>query len=180
MKNKKYIILLFFMWTVLGCAQDNQGTNRNYFKLCILNDKNEVLLVEYKGTWELIGGEYNSTITLGEYVDKLAMTSNVKVKDTRLRGLFSVYFNEMKKPYVYHYYSARYKSGKMKTPDDCSDAKWVDINEARNIIDYKDMLWMYETILQSENLWGGSYRITKDREKGTRSIETIVEYFKLN
>lgn len=180
MKIKKYITLLLCIGSLVGYAQDNQDTNRNYFKLCLLNDKNEVLLVEYKGTWELIGGEYNATTTLGAYVDKLAMTSNVKVTNTRLRGLFSVYFNEMKKPYVYHYYSARYKSGKMKPPDDCSDAKWVDINEARRLMDYKDMLWMYETILQSENLWGGSYRIIKDREKGTRSIETIVEYFHLN
>ena len=68
MKLKITLLLLFVLCPLIMHAQDNSGTNRNYFKLCILNEKNEVLLVEHNNTWELIGGEYNTANTLREYV----------------------------------------------------------------------------------------------------------------
>ena len=180
MEIKKVILLFLGLWPLVMQAEDVSATNRNYFKLCILNEKNEVLLVEHNNNWELIGGEYNTADTLRGYVKTLAMTSNVEVTDIRLRGLFSVYFNSMAKPFVYHYYSARYQSGNIKIPDGCTGAKWVDVVEARQIIAYEEMLWMYEYIRESDHLRGGSYRILKDTVAGTRKVEVIDAFHDLN
>ena len=175
--------LLLLSILLLSCEVHDQKTtmtNRIYFKICILNEKNEVLLVEHNNKWEPIGGGYSDTLNMEEYVKKLALTSNVEVNNIRLRGLFSVYFNQMKYPMVFHYYSVRYLSGKIKPPDDCTGVKWANLNEARKIMAYEEMLLIYEKILEDNHLWGGTYRITKDVEKGTRKFETIVKFFKLN
>lgn len=183
MNFTKYIVLLmlaFFVWSCESPIQECPTSNRNYFKVLILNEKDEVLLVEFKEIWEFIGGTYNTSETLQEHVQKLAMTANIKVTDIQLRGLFSIYWNDVEKPDVHHYYSARYESGDMQSPGDCTGAIWADLTKAREVIVYKDMLQMYERAIESEDLWGGTYRIMKDREKGTRDVEYLVDYFKLN
>jgi len=180
MKMIRLITLSLLIFSCEIVAQNSISPNRNYFKLCILNEKNEMMLVEYKNIWEPIGGGYNSTLNMEDYVKKLAMTANVKAKDIRLRGLFSVYYNKSKQPIVYHYYTARYTSGEIKTPEDCTGVKWVNLDEARKIMAYEEMVAIYEKILENNNLWGGTYRITKDNEKGTREFEKLVEFFKLN
>ena len=161
-------------------AQKSMSHNRSYFKLCILNEEDELLLVEYMNIWEPIGGGYNSTLNMEDYVRTLAMTANVKTSDIRLRGLFSVYYNKSKQPIVYHYYTARYASGEIKTPGDCTGVQWVNLAEARKIMAYEEMLEIYERLLENSSVWGGTYRITKNSEKGTREFEKLVEFFQLN
>ncbi len=183
MNITKHLLLLVMACSFWSCntrSEDCPTSNRNYFKVLILNEKDEVLLVEFKEIWEFIGGTYNTSSSLEEYVQKLAGTANITVTDIRLRGLFSIYWNDGEKPDVQHYYTARYTSGDMQSPGDCTGAVWADLNKSRELIAYKDMLWMYETVLESETLWGGTYRIVKDREKGTREVEHLVDYFKLN
>lgn len=180
MKINRVLLLLLGLSSLFVHGQDKSGTNRNYFKLCILNEKNEVLLVEHNNNWELIGGEYNTEGSLKEYVKKLAMTSNAQVTDIRLRGLFSVFFNNMTKPFVYHYYSARYESGDIRIPEGCTGAKWVGLDEARQLMSYQEMFWMVDYILKSDHLRGGAYRIIKDKDKGTRKVEFIEDYYDLN
>lgn len=174
------VILLVVVFSAQLHAQNTTAPNRNYYKICILNERDEVLLVEHNNTWELIGGEYNTPNTLVEYVETLALSANVKVKDIRLRGLFSVFFNQMEKPFVYHYYSARYESGEVRIPEGCTGAKWVGITEAKRIMRYQEMFWMVDYILKSDHLRGGAYRIIKDKDKGTRKVEFIEDYYDLN
>jgi len=180
MKMNRLIVLSLLLFSCEIYAQNTKTSNRIYFKVYILNENNDLLLVEYNNIWEPIGGGYNSTLNMEDYVKKLALTSNATVNDIRLRGLFSAYFNQMKKPMAYHYYTVRYVSGEIKPPDDCTGVKWVNLDEARKIMAYEEMLEIYEKILENNNLWGGTYRITKDNEKGTRKFEKLVEFFKLN
>ena len=177
---KNIITLLVVILSLQAYAQDTINPNRNYFKIYILNEQNELLLVEYKNIWEPIGGSYTSTLSMEDYVNQLSMTANVQANEIRLRGLFSTYYNKGQQPIVYHYYTVRYKSGEIKTPGDCTGVKWVNLAEARKIMTYDEMLMIYEKILENDNLWGGSYRITKDASKGTRKVDMIVDFFKLN
>jgi hypothetical protein len=177
---KTIIIVFVILYAFQAYAQNTTNPNRNYFKIYILNEQNEILLVEYKKIWEPIGGSYSSTLSMEDYVNELSMTANVQANDIRLRGLFSAYYNKSKQPIVYHYYTVRYKSGEIKTPGDCTGVKWASLDEARKIMAYDEMLLIYEKILENDNLWGGSYRITKDAEKGTRKVDMIVDFFKLN
>ena len=177
---KSIIILFVCLYSFQAYAQNTTNPNFNYFKIFILNEKNELLLVEYKNIWEPIGGSYNSNLSMEDYVKKLSMTANIQAHDIRLRGLFSAYYNKSNKPMVYHYYTARYKSGEIKIPSDCTDAKWVNLDEARKIMVYDEMVQVYEKILENENLWGGSYQIVKDASIGTRKVIQIVDFFKLN
>ncbi len=178
MKTIPFLFVFFAAFQVY--AENATNPNRNYFKIYILNEQNEILLVEYKNIWEPIGGSYNTTLSMEDYVRKLAMTANVQASEIRLRGLFSVCYNKGNQPVVYHYYTVRYGSGEIKTPGDCTGVKWANLEEARNIMAYDEMVMVYEKILENDNLWGGSYRITKDAERGTRKVDMIVDFFKLN
>ena len=146
----------------------------------ILNENNELLLVEHKKTWEPIGGRYDTTLSMEDYVNQLTMTANVPASDIRLRGIFSAYYSRSGKPTVYHYYTVRYKSGEIEIPNDCTGVKWVNLEEARKIMTFDDMVLIYEKVLENDNLWGGSYRIVKDAAKGTREFSQLVDFFKLN
>lgn len=42
-------------------------------------------------------------------------------EDLRLRGLFTFYYNDAKKPILFNYYSSKYKSGDLKVPPGCTD-----------------------------------------------------------
>lgn len=177
---KTIIILFALIYSVQAFAQNSTAPNLNYFKVFILNEKNETLLVEYKGVWEPIGGSYNTTLSMEDYVNELTMTANIPANDIRLRGLFSAYYSRSSKPIVYHYYTVLYKSGEIKTPDGCTAVKWVNLDEAKKIMVFDDMVRIYGKILENDNLWGGSYTVVKDASKGTRDVTQIVEFFKLN
>lgn len=177
---KPIIILFALLNSFQAHAQSSAAPNLNYFKVFILNDNNETLLVEYKGVWEPIGGSYNTTKSMEDYVNELSMTANIPANDIRLRGLFSAYYNRSGKPIVYHYYTVRYKSGEIKTPDGCTAVKWVNLEEAKKKMTFDDMVRIYEKILENENLWGGSYSVVKDASTGTREVTQIVDFFKLN
>lgn len=177
----KILIISLFLSCFQAYAQTTTAPNSNYFKVIILNDKNEMLLVEYKNIWEPIGGGYDTTLSMEDYVNKLTMTANIPARDIRLRGLFSAYYsNKSIKPTVYHYYTVRYFSGEVKTPGDCTGVKWVNLDEAKKIMAYDEMVLIYEKILENDNLWGGSYQVIKDASKGTRKVSQLVNYFKLN
>ncbi|TWU32656.1 NUDIX hydrolase [Novipirellula artificiosorum] len=179
-KILRFVTLSLLIFSCEVVAQDSISPNRNYFKLYVLNEKNEVLLVEYRSVWEPIGGGYNSSLNMEDYVRKLAMTANVKATEIRLRGLFSVFYNKSDQPIVYHYYTVRYTSGEIKTPEDCTGVKWVNLDEAGKIMGYEEMVEIYAKVLENRNLWGGTYRITKDNAKETREVEKLVDFFKLN
>lgn len=154
--------------------------NINYFKVFILNQNNELLLVEYKNTWEPIGGKYDTTLSMEEYVNRLTMTANIPANEIRLRGIFSAYYGRSSKPMIYHYYTVRYFSGEIEIPNDCTGVKWVNLEEAKNIMTFDEMIIIYEKVLENDNLWGGSYKIAKDAARGTREFSQMVDFFKLN
>ena len=171
-------ILMACMTTAFG---EKTKSNATYFKVFVLNEQNQLLMVNFKGSWEPIGGTYASELTIEDAVKELVGKSRVQCGEIRLRGLFSVYYsNKGGLPYAYHYYTVRHTGGEVIPPSDCEDAAWFSPEEVMDKIAFKDMGRVFEQIQGNDHLWSGSWIITKNRETKERTIEIKKDFFILN
>ena len=158
----KFIPIVIFI--VLGSTKSYaQQKNFSYFKLCVTNEKNEILLVKYKGIWELAGKKYVDTRTISEFTSFMAEEMGVNFKELRLRGLFTFYYNEATNPILFNYYSAKYKSGDLTVPPGCTDIAWFSLEEALKTIPFETMRLILDKMFEQESyVWGASMRIHKE------------------
>ena len=176
--RQPFIALLFLFFLSIGNAQDK---NFSYFKLCITNAQDEILLVKYKGIWELAGKKYMDPRTIHEFTGFMAEEMGVTFTDLRLRGLFTFYYNDAKHPILFNYYSGVYESGDLKVPPGCTDIAWFPIEEALTIIPFKTMTMILEKMFQERGyVWGASMHIVKSGEHNIDSVEMKEEFYPLS
>ena len=158
-----------------------QQKNFSYFKLVVTNEKEEMLLVQYKGIWELPGKKYIDTRTISQFTAFMSEELGVIHEDLRLRGLFSFYYNEAKNPILFNYYSSKYKSGTIIAPSDCTDIAWFSIEEALKIIPFETMrLVLGKMYKQKGYVWGASMRIHKEANSIINSVIMEEEFYPLS
>lgn len=158
-----------------------QQKNLPYFKLCITNEKNEILLVKYKGIWELAGKKYVDPRTISEFTSFMAEELGVTFKELRLRGLFTFYYNKAKYPVFYNYYSAKYKSGDLTVPPGCTDIAWFSLEESLNIIPFETMRLILDKMFEQKNyVWGASMRIHKEANSIINSVTMEEDFYPLS
>lgn len=173
-KNKcivKYTLLVFFLLISI-CINYAQEKNFSYFKLCVTNEQDKILLVKFRDVWELPGKKYTDPRSISEFTSFMSEELGVTHDELRLRGLFTFYYNKAQYPIIYNYYSSKYKSGDLTVPPGCSDIAWFSIEEAQSIIPIKTMrLILRKMFEQKSYVWGASILI----HKGT-SLDGEIEF----
>lgn len=171
---KKFnLMLLFVLIQIALFAQ-----NRNFFKLYVTNEKNEVMLIKFDGEWEIPGASYKSSKTISQFLDTMANDHGITIEEKKLRGQITFHHEIRDSPTIMLYYTAKYKSGMVKTPNWGQEVKWFSLDEACKIIPYGEMVEIMKKINKDKKtLWGGAFIITYDKEKNMRKGYKILEDF---
>ncbi len=176
----KYFPIVFFMVFVATNTYAQQK-NFSYFKLCVTNGKNEVLLVKYKGIWELPGKKYVDPRTLAEFTSFMSEELGVVHNELRLRGLFTFYYNKATHPILFNYYSAKYESGDLTVPPGCTDIAWFSLEESLKIIPFETMRLILDKMFEQESyVWGASMRIHKEANSIINHVTMEEEFYSLS
>ena len=173
-----FVLLLFLVTNAATQAQDK---NFSYFKLCVTNAEDEILLVKYKGDWELAGKRYTDPRTLREFTGFMAEEMGVTFTDLRLRGLFTLYYNEATNPILFHYYSATYASGDLVVPPGCTDIAWFSVEEALEIIPFEVMTMILRKMYEQRGyVWGASIHIEKEPNEYATATTLREDFYPLS
>ena len=116
--------------------------NYSFMKLLIENDKEEILLVKWEGEWELPGEKFNKPIPINSFLIEMAETTGATIENPILFGLYTQKWRNADYLTLMHYYMAKYKSGDIKIPPDCTDIRWFSQEEALSRIPYENMKFM--------------------------------------
>jgi hypothetical protein len=183
MKHSWFFFLAFFFVASFNSnAQEKSKPNLMYFKLCVTNEKGEILLVKYKGIWEPMGRKYDQFPTVKQYIDEMGDDVGIKLKDHRLGALVDQYYNQSQKPMVFCLFEAKYESGDIKVPPGCTGISWYPIDEALKLIPFESMVEIMDLMLIKDNkaLWAGGIRIDNTVWPHSKIVETEEEWYKLN
>jgi hypothetical protein len=174
----KIVVLLVFLNTNFLCTGQNKVNS--YTKLCIQNEKDQILLVKYKGVWELAGKSFDTPRDLNDQVIFMADEMGIEVKKINLGGLFCIYHGTQQNPVIFQYYMAKYKSGSLKVPPGCDDIKWFDPDQAFKIIPFKAMVAILKQITKDKKaLWSASIKVNYPASAEQNTIEILENFYKL-
>lgn len=178
--NRFIIILLLTFCGHFANAQRKE--NRNFFKLFVLNDKQEVLLIKFQGEWEIPGASYNLNVPISAFLDTIAMQHGISIKNKKFSAQITFHHETRENPTIMLYYLARYSSGNLVVPTWGEEVKWMDLNEAYKLIPYPEMVKIMKQIdLKGNTVWGGAVKITYDKTTQKRmGYEVIEDFYKLN
>jgi hypothetical protein len=177
----KGIVLATAFTLLLIPAYCQQPAIINRFKLLITNSKKEILLVKWKGNWEVPGAAYGDSTEIkpiNAFLDDLAKEFGLSPNEKKLAGIFTYYMNDRKYPMIFSYYSLKVNQDKLNITGDIEDAKWASPKEALKTISYANSIAIIQKIQSSPKiLWGGSFRLYPSQ--GWK-YETIEDFYKLN
>lgn len=174
-------VLLSLLGLIIGMTLHAQQKNPSYFKLYVYNDADEVLLVKYKGAWELAGRSYDSPEGIRAVVTHMASEMGAEIDAIRLRALVPIYYNEGKQPIIFNYYSAHYREGALEVPPGCDDIRWFTVKEALQTIPFKAMTTIMEAMNEEKSyLWGGGLRVRKEKGALENTVEVVEEFYRLH
>lgn len=136
-KNKGYFFLLIAFFSFFPQNIYAQFSS-SFFKLCVYNENDELLLVKWEGEWEVVGNRFNQDMTISEFLEFMSLTMGIETDKWELRAIFT---NHLPTPHptIMHYYTARYVSGEITPPDDCTEIAWFSKEEALEVIPYPIM-----------------------------------------
>ncbi len=173
---------LILVFTIMTCSLFGQEKKDNYsfFKLYVTNEKDEVLLVKWDGQWEIAGDKYNESLSIKEFLNKMAGDMGVKIVDPKLCGMFTQKWQGNNPPTIMHYYKAKYFGGDLKIPADCTDIKWFSFDEAIKTIPYEVMTSMMKQIKGNPGkVIGAAFERYKDENNATQ-YKTIEDFYIMN
>ncbi|WP_435255361.1 hypothetical protein [Tenacibaculum sp. A30] len=184
MIKKILFLLILFHLTSKSFSQVKDMPNYSFFKLVVtkLNtDKNEVLLVKWNDKWEVPGLKYNSKSSIKEFIAKMANDMGIRMyKEERLRGIFTIHYENRPKPTLMNYYSLDFVEGDITPPPSCSQIKWFSIDEALKLISYQDMVEILKQLYEDKNsVFGGAIKKYKEAKSKEKKIEFTEPLYKL-
>ena len=130
MKSNLTLVLTLIIFCAFG--QDKKD-NYSFFKLYVTNEKGQVLLVKWEGQWEIAGGKYNESMSIREFLNKMATDMGIMIEEPKLCVIFTQKWQGNNPPTIMHYYKAKYSEGDLKVPSDCTDIKWFNFDDAIKI-----------------------------------------------
>ncbi len=174
MKQLTTLMLLMLLATT-AIAQKNFS----YFKFCIKNERNELLLVKYKGIWEPIGKRYNNSESIKKTLEIMAKEVGVEIKNPHLGALVNQYYNEAPFGIIFHFYAAEYTSGTPVPPADCTDIRWFPMEEAIKLIPFESMAEIIHKFMVEEpgKTIGGAIRIDNTEWPHSRITDYIDPFY---
>lgn len=180
-KNTVYSILTvlgFLVLSFFSIESNAQGKNFTYFKLIIVNEKDEILLVNFQDTWEPAGRKYDSPTTVKKVLEEMGAEMGVTFENPKLRGLVANFYDKSEYPVMFNYVIAKYKSGELQIPPGCKGIDWYPIDKGIKIIPFESLRLIMTKMFEEGNrdqLWAGSVRITT--HSGSSKSAKIIEEF---
>ncbi|WP_290710631.1 hypothetical protein [Flavihumibacter sp. CACIAM 22H1] len=166
------MILVFFCSLHLTAQKDNYS----FLKLIVFNKENKIMLVKWKGAWEIPGTRYNQPVTLSRFIDTLASEHGITVQDKELNGLFTFEYENRTTFTIMYYYTTRYKAGELITPESCEEIGWFAVEQALNLIPYREMRLILTQITNNPVIvWGGAIKKYNDQ-----SIQFTENFYPLH
>lgn len=156
-------------------ASFGQADVYSFFKLVITNSQQQILLVNWDGSWEVPGSRYNQPISIRQFIDSIAAHHGIKVGESKLRGAFTFHYASRPSPTLIQYYSSLYISGELKVPSDCSDIRWFSLADAKKAIPYSEMRLILQQISSTKGVtWGGSFKLVgSGKDRASSVLETF-------
>lgn len=182
MKTIRFIFLVFLLaLSSLSFAQERKD-NRNFFKLYVINDKKEVLLIKFQEAWEIPGAAYKIPQTIAQFLDTIAQHHGITITDKKLRGQITFHHEIREEPTIMLYYTAKYQSGELNTPKWGQDLKWVPLEQAYQLIPFPEMVEIMKKMNEDKKtVWGAALKITYDKDtKRRKGFEVLENFYKLN
>lgn len=178
----KIIVLTTFLIFACAIAKPQQTpTVINRFKLLVTNERNELLLIKWKGNWEVPGAEYGDSAVvkpIKEFLEDLAARLGVKIKQQKLAGLFTYYMNDRQYPMIFSYYTAKLMEGQLKSGPGIEETKWFPVSEGIKTIPYPNSCAIIKQVLSAPHaVWGGAFRVYPSQDW---RYETIADFYKMN
>ena len=159
------LLVLFFPMTLLG---QNKG-NPHFFKLLAFNQNQEILLINFDGSWEIPGSRYDENSTIPKFIDSMAEDHGIKVNGTKLSALVTFHHETRKLPTMMFYYRSNYESGELVTPSWGKDVRWFSLEEAYKVIPYQEMNYIIKSIVSENRLLTGALIIEYDKQTYRRT-----------
>lgn len=157
-----------------------KSDNYSFFKLYVINDKDEVLLVKWNNEWEIAGNRYNDPLSVKEYLNKMASDMGISIKDPKLCGIYTQRWKNSPNLTLMQYYQATYDGGILKIPADCTDIKWFSYDEALKVIPYENMTTIMKEIKKHPGkVIGAAFERYKDENNNTQYI-TLEDWHIMN
>lgn len=178
LKSRLLVVVLLCSF----CFTANGQGNKNFFKLFVTNDKNEVMLIKYGGEWEIPGASYGINESISAFLDTMAMQHGITIRDKKLAAQITFHHEIRDNPTIMLYYTASYKSGALAKPEWGDEVKWVPLKEAYSIIPYPEMVYIMKQFKpKMHDVWGGAFKITYDKETNKRiGYEVMEDLYRLN
>ncbi|MBC8110732.1 MAG: NUDIX hydrolase [Verrucomicrobia bacterium] len=176
----KWSLICLLVCTTLQ-AFSQKKDNYTFFKLYVSNEKGEILMVKWKGTWEVPGERYNDSLSIVHFLDKMATDCGIKVHPKQLSGLFTQYFQGRSNPTIFHWYSVKYISGTLKIPEDCEEIKWFSLGEAIRTTPYPvAKLIMKKIRANPGKVYGGAYQVNYNENPPAGTYKILEDFYLLN
>lgn len=178
---KKITLILFLLLACISVKSQEAPTVTNRFKLLITNERNEFLLIKWKGNWEVPGAEYGDSAVvkpINEFLNDLAAQLGVNIMQPKLVGLFTYYMNDRKYPAIFSYYTAKLDTGKLKPAPDTNEVKWFPVPAGLEAVAYPNSRAIIKQVLSHpQTVWGGAFRLYPSQ--GWK-YETISGFYRMN
>jgi hypothetical protein len=181
MKKAISVISIIVLFTLHAFAQGEGPDNYSFFKLYVTNDQQELLLVKWNNEWELVGAKYNYGVSVRVFIDTIALSMGIKVKDAKLAALYTQRPVARTNPTLMHYYTVKYDGGKIKVPAGCTDIKWFSYAEAMKVIPYEIMKSVMVKIKEHPGkVLGAAFETAKDPQTNETKVTVLENFYFLN
>lgn len=172
---KHWLIILFSISFFTISHAQNKG-NSHFFKLIVENDKGEVFLIDFDGSWEVPGSRYKRDITIPQCLDRMAADHGITIADPTLEALVTFHHDVRDLPTMMFYYRAKYTGGDLVTPSWGRGLQWSSPEKAYELIPYPEMNHILQAIAANDaGLLTGALRITYDPETKARLGYEVID-----
>lgn len=173
MKTK--LLLLILLLAPLVLFSQKKG-NSHFFKLMVFNEKQEIMLINFDGSWEVPGSRYADDVTIPSFIDTMSKDHGIEVDNTELAALVTFHHEVREYPTMMFYYHAQYVSGNLTTPSWGKDVKWFSIADAYRLIPFKEMNYIIKATISEKSVLTGAFSI----EYNKKTLERTGEFKIIN
>jgi len=169
---KTLLSLLMILFSFPSFAKDDIST---FHRLLILNDKNQLLMAKIVGKdfWVTPGWYQDSSQTIPEGLNQLALNFGLKTSTPKLKGVFTLRNQENKIFSIRNFYIVKAESGKLKATDMIEEVQWLSIDKAMDKLTFPHIRILSQQIFKHPNqVWGGSIKRFKSGEEFKATLES--------
>jgi len=181
---KKLLFAALYLLPVTLFAQSMsdkavKADNYTILRLLMVNQQGEILLAKYKTGWLTPSLRYNENQSIKGALDSLARAFGYEVTVPQLRAMVTFQFDFKPVVSIRTHYAAHISGGKLKSPKDVAEVKWVSKKEAEMLMSLPETqavdairVTTMQILNHPETIWGGSFWVP---ETGTAC--TMLEPF---